>query len=54
MERSLNQLFKLKSGPYNEKSPLERNTFYLEWIFKNKSIFEYQSLENSFVEIALD
>ena len=53
VERSLNQLMKLKSGPYNENSPLERNTFYLEWVFKNKSIFDYQSLERDFVEVAL-
>lgn len=53
VERSLNQLTKLKIGPYNEKSPLERNTFYLEWVFKNKMIFDYQSLERGFVEVAL-
>ncbi len=53
VERSLNQLTKLKSGPYNEISPLERNSFYLEWIFKNKSIFDYQSLKRDFVEVAL-
>ena len=53
VERSLNQLTKLKSGPYNEISPLERNTFYLEWVFKNKSIFDFQSFERDFVEVAL-
>ena len=53
VERSLNQLTKLKSGPYAEISPLERKTFYLEWVFKNKSIFDYQSLERDFVEVAL-
>jgi uncharacterized protein YllA (UPF0747 family) len=53
VEQSLKQLKKLKSGAFNEKSPFERSTFYLECIFKNKGIFDYQSLESDFVEIAL-
>ena len=53
VEQSLKQLEKLKGGPYNEKSPFERSTFYLECIFKNKAIFNYQSLESDFVEIVI-
>ncbi len=53
VETRLNQLEKLKSGPYSEKVPLERSTFYFEWLFKKGSNIDYQLFEGDFVEVRM-